>query len=98
MPFTALIIRAVLAWRFVEISRSVMRCVDEDQTASAAVLTRSALETSGAAWYLNDQLQRALDKGAIGNTDDSLGSTREGAPMAHLRDVRGTNRSFDEQE
>ena len=72
LPFKALIIRDVLAWRFVDISRSVMRCVDEDQTASAAVLTRAALETSGAAWYLNDQLQRALDKGAIGNTDDSL--------------------------
>ena len=72
LPFKALIIRSVLAWRFVDISRSVMRCVDEDRTASAAVLTRAALETSAAAWHLNDQLQQALDTGAVGNTDDSL--------------------------
>ena len=69
LPFKALSCRAVLAWRFVEISRSVMRCVDEARTASAAVLTRAALETGGAAWYLNDRLRRALDTGAVGNTD-----------------------------
>ena len=72
LPFKALICRAVLAWRFVDISHSVMRCVDEARTASAAVLTRAALETGGAAWYLNDRLQRVLDAGAVGDTDDYL--------------------------
>ena len=72
LPFKALSIRAVLAWRFVDISCSVMRCVDEDRTASAAVLTRAALETGAAVWYLNDRLRRALDTGAVGNTDDCL--------------------------
>ena len=72
LPFKALSCRAVLAWRFVDISRSVLRCVDEARTASAAVLTRAALETGGAAWYLNDRLRRALDTGAVGDTDDCL--------------------------
>ena len=72
LPFKALSIRAVLAWRFVDISCSVMRCVDENRTASAAVLTRAALETGAAAWYLNERLKQALDKGAVGDTDEYL--------------------------
>ena len=72
LPFKALSCRAVLAWRFVDISRSVLRCVDEARTASAAVLTRAALETGGATWYLNDRLRRALNTGAVGDTDDCL--------------------------
>ena len=71
-PFKALSARAILAWRFVDISRSVMRCVDENRTASAAVLTRAALETGAAAWYLNERLKQALDKGAVGDTDEYL--------------------------
>ena len=73
LPFTDICsIRDVLAWRFVDISCSVMRCVDEDRTASAAVLTRAALDTGATVSYLNDRLRRALDTGAVGNTDDRL--------------------------
>ena len=72
LPFKALSIRAVLAWRFVDISCSVMRCVDENRTASAAVLTRACARNGSCCVVFERATEQALDKGAVGDTDEYL--------------------------
>jgi hypothetical protein len=72
LPFKALICRAALIWRMAELSRGAFESFENSQIARAILLTRAAVETSAALWYLCAKLDAALDAGVVGDIDDYL--------------------------
>jgi hypothetical protein len=52
LPFKVLGYREALAWRMAELGRAAIEEFEKDKLAAAIVLTRAAVETSAALWYL----------------------------------------------
>jgi hypothetical protein len=52
MPFKALVCREALTRRTAELGRSTFESFENSKLASAILLTRVAVETSAALWYL----------------------------------------------
>jgi hypothetical protein len=72
LPFKALIYRAALIWRMAELSRGAFENFANNQLARAILLTRAAVETAAALWYLCAKLDAAVKAGAVGDIDDYL--------------------------
>jgi hypothetical protein len=72
LPFKALLYREALIWRIAELGRSALQTFEHDELASAILLTRAAIETSAAVWYLCAKLDSALESGTLGDIDDYL--------------------------
>lgn len=72
LPFKALVYREALAWRMAELGRAAFENYENDKLVSAIVLTRAAVETSAALWYLCAKIAAALDSNALGDTDEYL--------------------------
>ena len=72
LPFKALSYRESLIWRMTELGRSAFESFETDKLASAILLTRAAVETSAALWYLCAKVDAALKAGLVGEIDDFL--------------------------
>lgn len=72
LPYKVLFYREALVWRIVEIGRSAFEDFGRDNVASAIVLTRAALETSAALWYLCAKVAAAVESGSVGDIDAYL--------------------------
>lgn len=72
LPFKAMLYRESLIWRMVELSRGAFDNLKSDKLANAVILTRAAVETSAALWYLHAKLKAAVESGTLGDTDEYL--------------------------
>ncbi|MBI1895662.1 MAG: hypothetical protein HYS04_03855 [Acidobacteria bacterium] len=110
LPFKALIYRAALIWRMAELARGALENFERDKIASAILLTRAAVETSAALWYLCAKLDAAPQAKTVGDIDDylmklAMGSRTDSAPPQALsvltfvdrveKDVEGFRHQYD---
>jgi hypothetical protein len=72
LPFKALLYREALIWRMAELVRGAFDSFTEDKLVSAILLTRAAVETSAALWYLCAKIANAVESNAVGDIDDYL--------------------------
>lgn len=72
LPFKALDYREALLWRFVELCRCALDHFNEEDLAAATILTRAALETVAALWYLNRKIKSVIDTEIVGDVDNFL--------------------------
>src|SRR5262249_31434404 len=72
IPFKALDYREALSWRFAELSRSAFEAFKNDKLGTAIILTRAAVETTSALWYLNRKIKTAIELDAVGDIDEYL--------------------------
>jgi hypothetical protein len=90
LPWKALVHREALAWRMAELARAAFQNFERDTLVAAIVVTRAAVETSAALWYLYSKVDDAAESNAIGDIDDYLMKLLSGmattAPKSDLSD------------
>jgi GNAT superfamily N-acetyltransferase len=79
LPFKAVWYREALLWRMTELSSSAYESLENDLLASGILLTRGAVETAAAVWYLCGKLEVTSDSGLIGSVDEDLMSLLMGS-------------------
>jgi hypothetical protein len=72
LPFKVLVYREALSWRMAELGRAALEEFEKDRLAAAIVLTRAAVETSAALWYLCAIVDTSVEFAEIGDIDDYL--------------------------
>ncbi len=72
LPFKVLLYREALIWRMAEVSRAAFDNFGTDNLVSAIVLTRAAVETSAALWYLGGKVATAVESDDVGSIDEYL--------------------------
>src|SRR6266481_6346902 len=72
LPFKVLVYREALSWRMAELGRAAFEEFEKDRLAAAVVLTRAAVETSAALWYLYGKVQASVESAEVGDIDDYL--------------------------
>jgi len=72
LPFKALWYREALVWRFAELCRSAFESFTNDKLISAILLTRAAIESTAAMWYLNVKIEQTIEAQTLGEIDDEL--------------------------
>jgi hypothetical protein len=72
LPFKVLGYREALAWRMAELGRAAFEEFEKDRLAAAIVLTRAAVETSAALWYLCGKVEASVESAEVGDIDDYL--------------------------
>src|SRR5450755_1877378 len=72
LPFKVLNYREVLIWRVAELARAALQTFEAQQFAAAVVLTRAAVETNAALWYLDEKVGTALMQKKLGDLDDCI--------------------------
>lgn len=72
LPFKALAYRETLIWRVEELGRTAFENLHADLLAAAILLTRAAIETTAALWYLFNKLNVAVKAGSVGDLDHYL--------------------------
>lgn len=69
VPYKVLFYREALIWRMAELSRTAFEDFQREKLASAMVVTRAAVETSAALWYLCAKVSAAVESGSLQNVD-----------------------------
>lgn len=72
LPFKALGYRETLTWRVTELAQAAIENYKQEQVAAATLLTRGAMETTAALWYLRKKVTAAINAKALGDVDDHL--------------------------
>lgn len=72
LPFKVLNYREALIWRVAELARAALQTFEAQQFAAAIVLTRAAVETNAALWYLDEKVSTALTQKKLGDLDDCV--------------------------
>jgi len=72
LPFKVLGYREALAWRMAELARAAFEEFEKDKLAAAILLTRAAVETSAALWYLCGRVEVSVESAEVGDIDDYL--------------------------
>jgi len=72
LPFKVLNYREALIWRVTELARAALQTFEAQQFVAAIVLTRAAVETNAALWYLDEKLSTALKQEELGDLDDCV--------------------------
>jgi hypothetical protein len=100
LPSKVLNYREALIWRVAELARAALQAFEAQQLAAAIVLTRAAVETHAALWYLDEKVGTALKQEKLGDLDDCVIQTTcrdlcmGGVPKPHSRwKVRGMRRT-----
>jgi hypothetical protein len=70
LPFKVLVYREALSWRMAELGRAAFDEFEKDRLASAIVLTRAAVETNAALWYLCAKVDASVESAEVGDIDD----------------------------
>jgi hypothetical protein len=71
IPFKALLLRELLAYRLAELSTSACELFRDGRTIAATILTRAALEAVAWLFVLDKRVGKCLAKKALGNFPDS---------------------------
>lgn len=79
LPFKVIWYREALFWRMTELSSTAYESIEHDLLASGILVTRGAVETAAAIWYLCGKLEAATDSGSIGSVDADLMSLLMGS-------------------
>ena len=69
VPYKVLFYREALIWRMAELSRTAFEDFQREKLASAMVVTRAAVETSAALWYLCAKVSGVVESGSLENVD-----------------------------
>jgi hypothetical protein len=72
LPFKVLVYREALSWRMAELGRAAFEEFEKDRLAAAIVLTRAAVETGAALWYLCAKVDASVETDDVGDIDDYL--------------------------
>jgi hypothetical protein len=72
LPSKVLFYRATLMWRMAELARCALSHFGKRELASAILLTRAAIETSAAVWYLHKKVSASVESGKVGDIDEYL--------------------------
>ncbi|HEX5482967.1 MAG TPA: hypothetical protein VFZ08_10120 [Terriglobia bacterium] len=72
LPSKVLIYREALIWRVAELARAALQTFEAQQFAAAIVLTRAAVETNAALWFLDEKVGSALKQNKLGDLDDCV--------------------------
>jgi hypothetical protein len=72
LPFKVLLYREALIWRMAELVRAAFDNFGTENLVAAIVLTRAAVETSAALWYLCAKVGTAVESNDVGNIDKYL--------------------------
>lgn len=72
LPYKVMLYREVLAWRMAELGRESLDSFQKHNLVVTAVLTRAAMETSAALWYVRVKVDTSVKSGAVGDIDDYL--------------------------
>lgn len=72
LPFKVLHYREALIWRVAELAKAALRTFEAQQFSAAIVLTRAAVETSAALWYLDEKVRTAVEQKKLGDLDDCV--------------------------
>jgi hypothetical protein len=70
IPYHTLVYREVSARRFLELSRNAISNYESDNFVTAVVLTRAALETTAALWYLKIKIETVVKTGTLADIND----------------------------
>ncbi len=85
LPGIATWSRETLLWRFTEIAQDALEKLNAKRYPSAMLLTRAAVETTAALWYLEAKIEKALASRKIAELDEKLTRLVLGQkdPIAH---------------
>jgi hypothetical protein len=72
LPGNAVWCRETLFWRFTELAQDALEKLDHGRLASAMLLTRAAVETAAALWYLDIKITRALESSDLAELNEKL--------------------------
>src|ERR1700704_6673466 len=72
LPYKVLLYREPLMWRMVELGRAALENFAADKLVAGIVLTRAAVETSAALWYLCAKVAGVVDTQTVGDIDEYL--------------------------
>lgn len=72
LPSKVMSYRASLMWRMAELARSAFDHFGKGELASAILLTRAALETTAAVWYLHKKVSASVESGVLEDIDEYL--------------------------
>ena len=72
LPFKALSFRESLIYRMAELGRGAFDSLADNKLVSAILLTRGAVETSAALWYLCAKVEAAVQSATVGDVDNYL--------------------------
>jgi hypothetical protein len=64
--------RETLLWRFTELAKDALEKLSQEGLASAMLLTRAAVETAAAVWYLDTKIRRAIESSDLADLDEKL--------------------------
>jgi len=69
VPYKVLFYREALIWRMAELGRGALEDFEREKLASAMVVTRAAVETSAALWYLCAKVSGAIESDSLEDID-----------------------------
>jgi hypothetical protein len=72
LPGNAVWCRETMLWRFTELAQDALEKLNHKRIASAVLLTRAAVETGAALWYLDLKIKRAIESSDIAELDEKL--------------------------
>ena len=72
LPGIATWSRETLLWRFTGLAQDALEKLTAKRFASAMLLTRAAVETTAALWYLDTKIKQALGSSEIAELDEKL--------------------------
>ena len=72
LPFSPVAYRETLSWRVTELGRAAMDGFNQRRLAAALLLTRGAVETSAALWYLSEKIANAVKTGELADLRNLL--------------------------
>lgn len=71
-PGKVYLLRESLCWRMEEVSRSALDALDRGDIVASAIMTRAAMETAAAVFYVHKLADDALTKGVDDKLDETL--------------------------
>ncbi len=72
IPYKTECYRAGLSWRMEELSRAACDCYERSDQVAGILLSRGAVETSAACWYLHDLMKKQVERGVQANLDEKV--------------------------
>jgi hypothetical protein len=72
LPGIAMWYRESMIWRFTELAQEALDNLNRKHFAAAMVLTRAAVETGAALWYLHEKVKKAIAAGDLGDLGEKL--------------------------
>jgi len=72
LPGIAMWYRETMIWRFTELAQEAFDNLNRKRFAAAMVLTRAAVETGAALWYLHEKIKKGIATADLGDLGEKL--------------------------